>query len=269
MDFLLADVPFDLPFQLNWLQFAVICLLVFLAGFVDAIAGGGGLISLPAYLIMGVPVHIAIATNKMSSCMGTAVATWRYAKSGFVNWRLAPFGVVCAFIGSVIGANLALLISEDIFRLIMLVVLPLTALYVMRCQSLAGGDDKPWYSFKITALLVMVAALLLGVYDGVYGPGTGTFLILLLGGLAHLPLQEANGITKVINLTTNVAAVLVFLLHGKVVLMLGLVAGLFNIVGSLAGTSCFVQGGAKIARPIILMVLLVFMVRVIWQLMTA
>ena len=106
----------------TFLQYAVICPLVMLAGFVDAIAGGGGLISLPGYLLSGLPVHNAIATNKMSSTMGTVLATFKFAKSGFIPWKLSLSCVVCAFAGSSLGANLALLMDAKIFMIFMLIV---------------------------------------------------------------------------------------------------------------------------------------------------
>ena len=102
--------------ELTLLHFLIVCPLVFLAGFVDAVAGGGGLISLPAYMLCGLPSHLAIGTNKISSSMGTALATWRYAQSGFIEWRLAPICVACAFAGSAGGAKLALLLDESLLK---------------------------------------------------------------------------------------------------------------------------------------------------------
>ena len=185
------------------MQYLIICPLVMLAGFIDAIAGGGGLISLPAYMIAGIPVHHAIATNKMSSTMGTALATFKFARKGFIPWKIALSCVVCAFAGSTLGANLALLVNAHIFMLFMIIVLPLTAVYVQKTKSLIV--EKEPLSFKKTTILSMAMALLIGVYDGFYGPGTGTFLLLLLTGVAHLSIHKANGVTKAINLTTNVA----------------------------------------------------------------
>ena len=100
------------------LHFLIVCPLVGLAGFIDAIAGGGGLISLPAYMISGLPAHTSIATNKLSSSMGTAVSTYKYARSGYIDWRLAVFCVISALLGSAIGAKIALLISDRIFRIL-------------------------------------------------------------------------------------------------------------------------------------------------------
>ena len=109
------------------LRFLIVCPLVFAAGFVDSIAGGGGLISLPAYLISGLPVHASIATNKLSSSMGTMIATARYARSGYVNWRLSVFCVTAALIGASLGASLALWIGDSLFRC--LIELPIIILY--------------------------------------------------------------------------------------------------------------------------------------------
>lgn len=247
-----------------FLQYAIICPLVMLAGFVDAIAGGGGLISLPAYLISGLPVHNAIATNKMSSTMGTVLATFKFARSGFIPWKLALSCVVCAFAGSSLGANLALLMGAHIFMMFMLVVLPATGLYLTRGNVLV--TEKEPFSQKKTTLLSMVMALFIGVYDGFYGPGTGTFLLLLLTGVAHLPLKGANGVTKVINSTTNIAALCIFLLNGKVLFPLGIIAGLFGMAGNYLGALYFEKGGARNVKPVILFVLTIFFIKVVYEL---
>lgn len=251
--------------ELTALQFLIVCPLVFLAGLVDAMAGGGGLISLPAYLISGLPVHYAIGTNKFSSGMGTTLATWRFARSGYIRWKLALFCAVCALIGSTTGARLALLIPDAAFRVIMLVVLPLTGCYLLRGKALDA--ERPAFSSSKTIAVAMGVALVIGLYDGFYGPGTGTFLILMLTGLAHLTLASANGIAKVINLTTNLSALVVFFLNGKVLLLLGLVAGCFSILGNYIGTRCFDKGGAKAVKPLMIVVLCIFFIKVLWELL--
>ena len=246
----------------SFVPYLIVCPLVFIAGFVDAVAGGGGLISLPAYLISGIPVHMAIGTNKLSSGMGTALATFRYAKSGYIRWKLAAFCAVCALAGSSCGAELALLIDDGAFKL---VILPLVALYVLRGKALVNDGEKTPLSPVKTTVIAMVVALVIGAYDGFYGPGTGTFLILLLTGVAHLCLSEANGIAKVTNLATNVAALTVYLFNGKVIFPLGLAAGCFSIAGNYIGTRFFAKGGAKSVKPIILIVLAIFFVKVLTE----
>ena len=253
--------------ELTLVHFLIVCPLVFLGGFVDAVAGGGGLISLPAYLIAGVPPHMSIATNKLSSAMGTTLTTVRFAKKGFIPWKQAAVCVVFAFVGSSLGAKLALKLDTKVFTMLMLVILPLVALYVLRGKSLGQGE-KPSVSSARTLVVGSLAALGIGCYDGFYGPGTGTFLLLALTGLAHMELTRANGVTKAINLTTNLAALFVFLLEGKVVLVLGLVAGCFGILGNYLGAKSFIQGGVKFTKPLILVVLTIFFIRVIWQLAT-
>ena len=246
------------------LPFLIVCPLVFVAGFVDAIAGGGGLISLPAYLISGLPVHTALGTNKMSSLMGTSLATWRYARHGFVNLRCSAVCAAFALVGSALGANVALLVSDGVFKLIMLVVVPLTGCYIMFHKGF-GEAREPLAPTRTLALCTAIS-FAMGLYDGFYGPGTGTFLILLFMAAAHLTLDEAAGTAKVVNLTTNVAAFSVFALHGSVWLPLGLTAGLFNMVGAWIGTSFFIGKGVRVTRPIMLVVLAVFFVKLIWDL---
>ncbi|MBE5906229.1 MAG: sulfite exporter TauE/SafE family protein, partial [Lachnospiraceae bacterium] len=164
--------------QLTVSIFLIVCPLVFLAGFVDAIAGGGGMISLPAYLIAGVPVHSALGTNKLSSMVGTCVSTARYCRNGFVDWSLAIPSMIAAVVGSLVGANLALLVTGKVLQVVLLVVLPVLALYIFRNRSFESAKR---FSFSRRQVLVVGTCLtfLIGIFDGFYGPGTGTFLLIL------------------------------------------------------------------------------------------
>lgn len=252
---------------LTLLHFLIVCPLVGLAGFIDSIAGGGGLISLPAYLLCGLPAHSCIATNKLSSSMGTAVSTYKYAKSGYVDWHLSVFCVVFALLGSFIGAKIALLISDQVFRVLMLVILPLTAAYVLKKKDIFAEENVSSLPFSKCAPLASAIAFSIGIYDGFYGPGTGTFLLLLLTRLAHMDVRRANGVTKVINLSSNIGALFIFLLNGQVLLPLGLAAAAFSVMGNYLGSLCFTKRGASIARPVILIVLLLFLCRTILELM--
>lgn len=244
-------------------QFLIVCPLVFFAGFVDAVAGGGGLISLPSYMIAGLPVHYSIATNKLSSAMGTTVATARYAKNGYIPWKQAVFCVAFALAGSACGAKLALMVSDYYFKIIMLVVIPLTAFYVIRSKALTEGKNS--VSFVKATILSIIIAFFIGIYDGFYGPGTGTFLLLFLTSVADMNLSEANGISKVINLSTNIAALTVYLINDKVVVILGLFAGCFSIAGNFLGTKMFDKNGVKIVKPIMIVVLIIFFVKVLLE----
>ena len=222
---------------------------VFAAGIVDAIAGGGGLITLPVYMLVGLPPHEAIGTNKMSSCMGTTTATYRFAREGYINFRMAVFAVVFALAGSYTGAHISLLISNESFK--------------MRTKNF--DVEREPYSFRKTCALSCVIAFVIGVYDGFYGPGTGTFLILLLTSVAHLTLKEANGLTKAINMTTNVTSLVVFLINGTVLIPLGIMAGLCNIAGNWIGVSFFDKKGGAVVKPVMLLVLTIFLVKTIME----
>lgn len=249
--------------------YLIVCPLVFFGGFVDSIAGGGGFISLPAYMMSGLPVHMAIGTNKLSSAMGTSIATYRFAKKGYINLKTAIYCAMCALIGSMMGAKTALLIDDKIFKLIMLVILPITGLYVIFNKSLERNkkerDEDDDFSHKKTLIIAMIVALVIGFYDGFYGPGTGTFLMIALTSLAHMTLNESAGITKVINLTTNITSLCVFLLNGKVMLSVGLIAGLFGIAGNYVGTNLFSDKGVKIVKPLMLVVLSIFFIKLFME----
>ncbi|MFD1485026.1 sulfite exporter TauE/SafE family protein [Lacticaseibacillus baoqingensis] len=250
---------------MTWLTFMIVCPLVGLAGFVDAIAGGGGLISLPAYLMTGIPAHMAIGTNKLSSGMGTLVATAEFARSGYIRIKLAIVAVVMAMLGANIGSNLALHLSDHFFRLLLLAILPLTALYLLLHRTALTAPSAVALPPLKAGLAVGAIALLLGAYDGFYGPGAGTFLLLALTGIARLPLNTAAGTTKVINLTTNLTSLVVFLCNGKVYLLLGLSAGCFSILGNHLGTRYFKRFGGRGARPLILLVLTIFFAKTVWD----
>ncbi len=243
--------------------YLIVCPFVFIAGFVDAVAGGGGLISLPGYLISGLPVHFALGTNKFSSMLGTFLATYRYAKEGYIDFKRSLLLVIIAFLGSALGARLVLFVDDTILKLIMLVVLPVTAIYLWRRRPF--NQNKEPHSQEKTEFLCVLISFSLGVYDGFYGPGTGTFLILALTLIAHLSLKEANGTAKAINLATNIAAFVVFLSHSSVLISLGLVAGFFSILGNYLGTRFFDNKGSKAVLPVMVGVMAIFIIKIIYD----
>lgn len=240
------------------------CAGFLIAGFIDSIAGGGGLISIPVLLIGGLPIHALIATNKLASSMGTTIATLKYFREGYMKLNIVAPCIVFALAGSALGANASLAADENAIRVLMLVIIPIAGFYVLRTKELGGGKDPlPTVRRVVTCAVI---ALCIGFYDGFYGPGTGTFLMLLLTGLGHLKITDAAGTTKAINLTTNLAALVVFLVNGAVLIPLGLTCGLFNIAGNYLGARLFTQKGSALCRPIILIVLVIFAIRVIGEL---
>lgn len=249
------------------IQYLIVCPLMFLAGFVDAIAGGGGLISLPAYIIAGVPAHFALGTNKLASAMGTTVSTARYLKNGYIKGktmiRIALCAVAASLIGSSIGSSLSLLVSEKMIKNLMIVVLPIVAFYVLRNKNMGESQEAEPLSGRATFLIAVLAAFVIGGYDGFYGPGTGTFLILILTGTARMEIRRAAALTKVINLASNVAALTMFLINGTVYYQLGLAAGVFCIAGHYLGSGLVVSNGKKIVRPVVLVVLAILFIKIL------
>ena len=245
-------------------MYLIVCPLVFLGGLVDAAAGGGGLITLPAYFLAGIPAHLALGTNKLSGMMGTAIATGRLWMAGFIDWRWALPGVVMALLGSAIGAKLALLVPEHWFQLVLAVVLPVVAFFVLAKRSGLSAQlgDMP---ARRRLLRLMGAALICGAYDGFYGPGAGTFMLLACSLWAKLDIRRASGEVKAMNLASNVAAFVTFVTSGQVFWTLGLAAGVFGILGNYLGAGLVLKKGASAVRPIIVCVLALLFVKTAWD----
>ena len=236
-------------------MFLIVCPLLFLAGFVDAIGGGGGLISLPAYLLAGVPIHQTIATNKLSSTCGTAMATLRFIKEGLVNWKLAVPTIVTAMLGSTLGANASMATEDSIMEKILFFVLPVVAFIVLNPKIFHDNEDAELTLNPKVWITALVSSFMVGFYDGFYGPGTGTFLIIAFTVFAKLNLRTANAQAKVINLTTNITSLVIFLMNGQVVFLLGLAAAVCNMAGNYLGAGLAMSKGSRITRPVIILVL--------------
>ncbi len=243
-------------------MFLIVCPLLFLGGLVDAIGGGGGLITLPAYILSGVPVHQAIATNKLSSTCGTTLATIRFIREGLVNWRLAVPTIVMAVIGSSLGANVSLAVSADVMEKVLLFVLPVVAVVVLSPRLFRDADEAVKLNTK-TWVVALGSSLLIGFYDGFYGPGTGTFLIIAFTVLAGIDPRRANAQAKVINLSSNIAGLTVFILNGQVFFPLGLAAAVCNMAGNYVGAGLAISKGSRITRPIIILVLGLLLLKIL------
>ena len=249
-----------------WMQLAIACPMVFLSGFVDAIAGGGGLISLPAYYLVGVSPHYALGTNKMASCVGTAASTWEYLRGGHVEKMFIPLSIFGALAGSTLGAQCALFLDEQALRIIMVVLLPLLAGAAIFKKDLL--EPKPrTFSTAHAQMIVGAMSLAIGWYDGFFGPGTGTFLMLGFVGLLHLDPIVACGNTKVVNLCSNLAAVVSFALGGAVLYRLALPCAVFSILGHRTGARMNVSNGAKLIKPVLILVVLLLLVTVVSELL--
>ena len=242
----------------------LICFGVFFAGFVDAIGGGGGIIAVPVYLLAGLPTHFALGTNKLSSCIGTAASTFRFIKNGYADWKLALPSILLALYGAHLGTSLQLMLDERYLKYMLLIVLPIVAVVLFRQKKMP--EERGDISFRKQALIVWAASLIVGAYDGFYGPGTGTFLLLIFCSLAKMDVRTASGNVKLVNFSSNLGALFTSLMAGKVLLPIGLIAAVFSIAGHYIGAGLTIKNGSKIVRPVILVVLLLLAVKIIFEL---
>ena len=243
----------------------IVAIGVFFASFVDAIAGGGGIISVPTYLLAGLPAHMALGTNKVSAALGTVASTARYVKNGYADWQLAVPSVILALLGSHFGTRLQLAVDEKYLQYLLLLVLPVVAFVVLRQRQLPevrGEIDR-----RRQLAIVLSASLIIGAYDGFYGPGTGTFLLLIYCNLAKMDVRTAGGNVKLVNLASNVGALFTSLQSGQVFLTLGLIGAVTSFAGHLVGSGLAIRNGSKIVKPTVIVVLALLAVKVLQQLL--
>ncbi len=223
----------------------------FIAGFVDSIAGGGGLIALPALLIAGFDPVSALATNKLQGSFGTASATFTFWKSGRLNPRQHLATIAMVFIAACLGVAAVGFAPKQLLIALLPPLLIAIALYFAFSPSFTNQSSSPrWPARAFTFFL----APLLGFYDGIFGPGTGSFFMLVLVTLFGLGAVEATGRTKLFNFTSNVAALLIFATGGKILWAIGLMMGVAQFIGAQLGAKLAIKNGAKIIRPLLVVV---------------
>lgn len=244
----------------------IVCPLVFLSGVVDAVAGGGGLISLPAYLLAGLPPHAASATNKCGAVLGTGLSTFRFFRHGRVHLQAAAVSAVTALLGSAIGARLCLLMPERYLQYLLVAALPVIALFLIFRRDFGAENQADALSGGRLSILSALIGLALGMYDGFFGPGTGTFIILAFTALCRFDLLTAAGNAKVINFCSNLAAFATFALAGEIVWAVGIPAAVCGILGHYVGSGLALQKGAKAIRPMFFVVLALLLAKTLFDL---
>jgi uncharacterized protein len=243
--------------DLSALSLTVLVVAAFVAGWVDAVVGGGGLIQLPALLI-ALPSNtqpaVILGTNKISSFCGTVTSSVTYALRVPLDWRTVAPLVIAAAVGSALGASLAKLLPKDAFTPIVLAALIAVGTYVWRRPQLGMVSVRKHVGrghYGRTALI----GLVVGAYDGFLGPGTGSFFVILLVAVLGYGFLEASANAKVANLVTNLAAIVVFGLSGSVLWALGLVMGAANLMGGYLGARTAISRGNSFIRKVFLIVL--------------
>ncbi|MBK5199945.1 MAG: TSUP family transporter [Spirochaetaceae bacterium] len=238
--------------------------LIFLAGFIDSIAGGGGLISLTAYLAFGIPSHVALGTNKFAACSGTTVAVGRYIKSKQIDVKICIFSAITALIGSSIGSHLTLLVSDFFIKYLLLVAAPILAILTISKKDSVDGvllvENARVY------IICALISLVIGAYDGFFGPGTGMFLIFFFTTILHMDIKKACGNAKVINLASNIAALSTFVINGNINYKIAIPCAFAQVVGSYIGSGFAIRHGSKVVKPIMLIVIFLLLIKVVYDL---
>ena len=245
--------------------YSVILPLIFAAGFIDSIAGGGGLISLPAYLVAGLPPHTALANNKFSSVFGTLLSTIRYFKHGFIDIRVAFVSSIFALCGSYWGTKTVIKMTPFFLNYVLLILLPTITIFTLVKKEIGQQNFSHRLSWGNKIIIASLMGLIIGFYDGFFGPGTGTFLIFGFTLLLKYDFLTANGNTKVVNLASNIASVTTFLAQGKVILLLGIPAAFAGIAGNYFGSRYVIQKGNKLIRIIYLSVFIMLLIKILWD----
>lgn len=226
-----------------------LCFFALMAGLIDSIAGGGGLIQLPALFIVlpHVPVSTLLGTNKLASISGTSVATLQYARHISIDWKATLPATITALIASFLGARTVTLVNPSTMRPLILVMLIAIAIYTFIRKDF-GSLHAPRLDRVKGSLVSIATGALIGFYDGFFGPGTGSFLIFVFIGIFGFSFLSASASSKVVNLATNLSAVLYFAFTGNIIYTTAILMGLCNILGAVIGTRLAILRGNRFVR---------------------
>lgn len=247
---------------LEWRQYLLLSLAGAAAGFIDAITGGGGLITLPALVWVGLPPQIALGTNKLQSSCGTLLAVTRYAKAGIIQWHGLRLAMAITFTAAVAGAWAVAVMNPAVLRRVVPALLVATAIYTALNRNLGVHPRAARIGWGAFALLF---GTVLGFYDGFFGPGVGSFWMLACVLTHGQSLREATGTTKALNLASNIAALITFAFAKCLRFDVGaaMIAG--QLVGARLGSGLVITHGVRIIRPLFIAVALALALRLTWQ----
>lgn len=245
---------------------ALLCVAAACAGWIDAVTGGGGLVQLPSLLIAmpDQPPATALGTNKLSSVIGTSAAALTYARRTRVDLRTALPMAIAAFVGAAGGALLASHLPAQAFRPVILVLLVAVWIYTLLRPAM-GLEENRRFTGRRHGVIAGVAGLGIGFYDGLIGPGTGSFLLIVLVAGLGLSFLAASATAKIVNLGTNIAALIVFGITGSVLWLLGLLMGACNLAGAIIGARTAIARGSGFVRAVFLVVVALLILRLAWD----
>jgi uncharacterized membrane protein YfcA len=243
----------------------ILCLASFGAGFVDSIVGGGGLVQLPALMMVlpQYPIVTVLATNKLVSVTGTGFSAYRFSRQiPFVRTIIIP-AILSAFLFSFLGAYTVSVVSNEFLK--PLFTFLLLAVFIATIRNKNFGLVDHHSDVKIPAWKPVVIGSVLGFYDGFFGPGTGSFLIIAFVGLLGMTFVQGSAYAKIINLTTNLAALLLFMFKGEFLLQYALPMILFNVGGSMLGVKLALLKGNEFVRGLLRVMVFFTILRLSWQ----
>ncbi|MTJ80417.1 MAG: TSUP family transporter [Telmatospirillum sp.] len=251
-----------MDFVLQGDALALLFFVALTAGFIDAMAGGGGLITIPALLLMQLPPLLALGTNKLQGCSGSLTATYAMMKNRQVRFRDIRIPFLTAFLGAGIGTLAVQQIDPKALDALIPLILLGIGFYFLLSPNAGEVDSKPRLGNGLYRFLVVPV---IGFYDGFFGPGTGSFFSLVGVSLRGQNLISATAVAKVLNFATNVASLAMFVAGGKVIWMVGLVMVGGQVIGAYAGAHAAIKGGARLIRPVIVVVCFAMVLRYFWQ----
>lgn len=241
----------------------LLTLVSFAAGFIDSIAGGGGLLTIPAFLIAGIPPQVALGTNKFQATLGTSISTINFIHKGKVSFKIVFSGILFALVGSYIGSKVILSFDPNLAGRIIVFLLPLGILATLLPKK--GVVSSKTLSRVDIFVKVPLICGLIGFYDGFFGPGTGSFLALSFYSLMKLNLIEATANAKVFNFVSNLGALAAFIIGGKVLFLLGLPMAAANMAGNYFGSHLVLKKGAKVIKFFLIVVLVILCATLVFK----
>lgn len=242
---------------------AVLSAVSALAGFIDSIAGGGGLLLIPALLFAGIPPQTVLGTNKFASTMGTSVAFLNFVRNGKVVWRIAAAGILFSLTGSLLGSKTILVFQNETVGRIIVGLLPLSVLSLFWPRKNRPLTDH--LTSRDLWIRVPPICFVIGFYDGFFGPGTGSFLIMAFYLLVGLDLIRASATAKAFNLASNIGAITIFLIEGKVIFFLGVPLAVANIAGNYLGSSLAIKRGSNTVKIFLFISLSILFASLFWK----
>lgn len=250
--------------------YILVCLIAasFFAGFIDSIAGGGGFVMVPALMLAGLSPTMAVATNKLPAVFGTATAAYNFIRSKTVIWPIALIGLVCAFLGGMVGSHINLGVSQDTLNKIVLVILPVAAIitFIPKKNLKQNTTD---FSKKELYIAAPIITFILGIYDGFFGPGMGTFLIIAFYSILGMNMVNASAVAKIVNFASGAGALVMFLFAGQVIIKLGLALLVANVLGSYIGSKMAIKNGQAFVKKILIVVFIVMFISLIIKIVQA